>query len=313
MARLIRVPLVASLLLVSKAEEIDDLIGHPGLMRAFVRKGGLVNRFVVAGLDRQFRQKGQVLPAFLPREDAARAAGQQTLFANLDRLAQASAWPRAPVSQMARYVATGREQREAEAALAYAIASPFLGSTAGTTDDTYKPKGRYLWRLHRRIARARKRLSLSGLAYRVLGVDRRSRAAILAAVGNDAYGLHAVEFALANARVILEQMRHIVRDLADGRMLDGRALAWAAVRTAPESVVRQTGATALTLPHVSARVPPHTLVLLSMRRALTGDDASGYEFASTHWSACPARRFVMELFGAVGSAAVELADGKAPA
>jgi hypothetical protein len=307
MARLIHVPYLASLLVVSRAGEIDDLMAHPALARAFSRRGGLLNRLLVAGIDRQFRHEGEVLLAFRTKDDPGRVAGQRELFAHLDRFAEAGAWPPAPVAQMARYVATGKERREAEAALAYAVAWPFLGTgPAAPQDDAYKPQGRHLWRLHRRLARARRMLSLSGLGLRLIRADRRARAAILGLVGQDHYGLHAVDITLANAREIMEAMRSAIDAAPRGAPLTASRLAWAAIRTAPERVVRQTGDAITTLPHVGERVPPHTLVLLNMRGALAGDLASGYEFASRHWSACPARRFVMGLFAAVAAVALEL-------
>lgn len=310
MARLISVPGLASLLIVSRAQEIEDLIDHPALDRAFVGEGRLVNRLLLSGLMRQTRNRGEPLDAFRPRDDAQRRQRQQELFARLDQYAARGAWPSAPVAEMARYVIEGRERRSAEAALAFAVTWPFLGlAPAATNDDAYKPLGRHLWRLHRRTARARRPLSLSGLVYRLLGVDRRARAAILAIVNEDAYGLHSVEITLANAHDILERMRGVMVAGVPGTPLAARELAWAAIRTAPEVVVRQSTDEETTLPHVPWRIPPRTIVLLRMRQSLTADAASGYEFASGHWSACPARRYVMGLFAAVAQTAVDLARG----
>jgi hypothetical protein len=313
MARLIHIPYLASLVLVRNAAEIDDLVGHPALARSFRRGGGLVNRLLVRMIDRQMRYRGDVLPAFLPRDDASRAAGQQRLLERLSRIAVAGDWPHAPVVQMARYVATGRERREAHAALAYAVAAPYLpASPTATRDDAYRPLGRHLWGLYRRLARARRPLSPLGFLIRLVRADRRAREKILDLVGRDAYGLHAVEVTLANGDVILEAMRDIVAELPAGATLTEQNLAWAAIRTAPETIVRQT-ANFATLPHVKRRVPPDTIVLLSMRRALEADAASGYEFASRHWSHCPAASFVRGLFGAVAAATLVQVRGEGQA
>jgi hypothetical protein len=307
MARLIRVPFLASVLVVSNGREIDDLIGHPGLARIAVRKGGLLNRLLVAALERQTRHRGDVLPAFRSRQDFARVAARQQLREHLDAFSDAARWPRAPVVQMARYVLTGDERREAEAALAFAVAWPFLTLGASVPqDDAYKPIGRHLWRLHRRMVRARGPLSPAALIMRLVGADRRARASILRHVSDQPYGLHAVEVTLANAREILEQMRRVAASLPSGAELTTGHLTWAVIRTAPEVVVRQCGGEGLSLPQVGRRLPPHTLVLLRMRGGLALDAASGYEFASGHWSACPARHFVMGLFAAVAAATVEL-------
>lgn len=310
MARLIRVPGLASLLLVSTASEVDELIAHPALDRAFVASGPLVNRMLVRRLDRQIRRDGRVLDAFRPRDDAERKAAQAKLFADLDRIASAGAWPAAPIGELARYVVEGSSRRNARAALAFAVAWPFLGETShATRDDAYRPIGRHLWRLHRLTERARRPLSLSGSIVRLLGLDRRARRQILTRTGGGDYGLHAVEITLANAWDSLERMRR-TRKARAGSTVTSRDLTWAAFRTAPELVLRQSGEGHLTLPHVRDRLPPRTLVLLRMRTALTEDVPSGFEFASSHWSGCPARRYVMQLFAAVAGTATDLARGR---
>ncbi|MDP1907191.1 MAG: hypothetical protein Q8K85_02735, partial [Hyphomicrobium sp.] len=150
-------------------------------------------------------------------------------------------------------------------------------------------------------------LSPWAMLLRLIRADRRARGAILDHVRDDPYGLHAVEITLANGHAILEQMRRVMVERPHGAAFNGRDLAWAAIRTAPQTVVRQSGSAPITLPHVASRVPPRTLVLLRMRRGLASEPASGYEFASRHWSACPARRYVMRLFTAVADTAVDLA------
>jgi hypothetical protein len=310
MARLINVPGLAALLLVSRRAEIESLIDHPLLDRRYVGEGPLVNRWLLSALLRQSRHGSEPLDAFRPRTDAIRAARQAELSGRLDRLAGSEAWPLAPVMEMARYVVEGKGRRRARAALAYATAWPFLAVRAAVDDDSYQPIGHALWRLHRRSVHLRRPLSLTAPVLRLAGGERRTRAAILDRVGGDAYGLHAVEVGLANAAAILERMRAVMQDGAPGTQLLARHLAWAAIRTAPEVVVRQSGPETIALPHVTSRIPPRTVVLLRMRQALrNGDAEAGFEFASGHWSACPARRYVTGLFEAVAETAVDLARG----
>ncbi|MEZ5857365.1 MAG: hypothetical protein R3D67_22520 [Hyphomicrobiaceae bacterium] len=109
MARLISIPMLASVVVVDQANEIDTMIDYPGLARLFARKGRLVNRLIVRRLERQFRRRGMVLPAFLPHQSDIRARGQAELAAKLDRLSADNRFPTVPVEQIARFVATGRE------------------------------------------------------------------------------------------------------------------------------------------------------------------------------------------------------------
>ncbi len=268
MATLINVPGLASLVLVSRRAEIESLIDHPSLDRTFIGEGRLLNRLLVSGLRRQFHHGGAVLDAFRPRDDAERERRQHQLRERLDRSAATADWPATLVTELARYVVEGRDRRSAEAALAYAIAWPFLdGVTEVPQDDAYKPIGRHLWRLHRRTRLMGNPLSPIGAAMRLVRADRRTRAAIVERTGGDAYGLHAIEITLANAADILQRMRAVMRDGPRGTALSSRELAWAAIRTAPEVVVRQSGSDATSLPHVAGRIPPRTIVMLRMRES----------------------------------------------
>ncbi len=306
MARLISIPCIAAIVVVDRASEIEALQAHPGLARLFVRKGRLLNRGIVRMLERQFRRRGMVLPAFLPRQSDIRAKGQADLAQKLDGISEAKHFPAIPIAQMARFVATGSERRDAEAALAYVTAWPYMADgREPPRDDAYKPIGRHLLKLHRRIERARSMLSPFAFMLRLTGSDRRAREQIIGHVGGDLYGLHAIEVTLANGREILRTMRAIVEAAPAGKRPTARDLAWAAIRTAPARIVRQSGPECLTLPHVDGRLPPHTLVVMRMRGALAADTPSGYEFSAAHWSACPARRFVMALFAAVAAAALD--------
>jgi hypothetical protein len=308
MARLIDWPGLTSVVLVSRAHEIEDLIDHPGLDRSFEGGGRVLNRWFVSLLDRQMQHRGRGLDAFRPRDDAERMTRRSDLMARLDRLAESGEFPPAPVNEMGRYVVDGRGRRDAEAALAFVVAWPFLGESV-PDDDAYQKVGRRLWRLHRRISRSRNPLSPVGIMSRLTGLDRRARSSILAATSGEDYGLHAVDVTLSNCRVVLEQMRAIVGERRGSGALSPRELAWAAIRTAPEVVVRQSGDKPISLPHVGRRVPPRTLVVLRMRRGMAGDSPSGYEFASRHWSACPAERYVRGMFSAVAEAAVAFSRG----
>jgi len=309
MARFINLPGLVALLVVSRREEIASLIDHPLLDRRYIGAGPMLNRWLLASVLRETRHQGQPLDAFRPRDDSIRKVRQRELVAKLDGIATSQAWPQMPLMDIARYIVEGKGRREAQAALAYALAWPFLADRADGDDSSYKQIGRDLWRLHRRASFLRRPVSVVAPLQRLFGAHRHNRAKIMQLVGASEYGLHAVEIGLANAAEILERMRNAMKGGAAGTPLLARQLTWAAIGTAPALVVRQSGAEPISLPYVAARVPPHTVVLLRMREAMDGGADSGFEFASSSWSACPARRYVMELFKAVADTAVVLARG----
>jgi hypothetical protein len=297
MARHVRLAGLASLLVVDREREIDDLIDHPALERDFAPSGPLLNRVIVGGARRSISNDGHVLLSFRPREDEERQQSQRRLLEQLDALAAARPWAPEAITAMARYVATGDAHDAALAGLTYVTAYPFFEGGMAASPVPFNPaQCTRMYRLYRRLSKARR--PLAGFLTRLLALDTRARRRLLQMMGGNEYGLHAVGITLDNSLIVLDQLRKLTKQrMADGTR--GRlTLEWASVRTAPALVLRQIKE-AFTLPHTQARVPANTLVLLRMRQSLALDTPSGYEFASTHWSACPARRYLMATFGAV--------------
>ena len=296
MARRVRLFGLASLVVVDAQHEIDELIDHPALDRSFERAGPILNRLLVGRLMHQFLRDGRMLLSMRPRHDPERQQGQAQLFRRLDALAAEKPWAPEAIYAMAHYVATGEQFGHAVSGLTYATAMPFLEPSARGQFDA--ERFRRVFRLTRRIARANAPVSPVGFLIRLTRADRRAKRALLELTGGDDYGLHALAVTIDNGLVILDNLRQ--------RVLEGHAtgdrpapkLAWLSARTAPSVVVRQIKEE-FTLPHVDVRLPAHTLVLFRMRRGLRPDTQGGFEFASSHWSACPARSYVVALFDAV--------------
>lgn len=303
MARRLRLFGLASLVVVDRQDEIDELIDHPALDRSFERAGPLLNRLLVGAITRQFLRDGRMLLSMRPRDDAQRVAGQAELFRRLDGLAAEKAWAPEAIYAMAHYVATGEQFEHATSGLAYATAMPFLEASERRAFEPVR--FREVFKLTRRIAQANSPASPRGWLIRLTRGDRRARRALLELTGGDDYGLHALAVTIDNSLVILENLKNRVRE---GHATGNRPtpkLAWLSARTAPTVVLRQIKQE-FTLPHVEARLPPHTLVLFRMRRGLRPDTQGGFEFAASHWSACPARRYVIAVFEAVCAAATPL-------
>jgi hypothetical protein len=309
MARYIRFPGLASIVVVEKDDEIEALIGRPDLDRTYRPEGPPLNRLLIARLRHALFRDGRALLSFRPGEDAERAAAQKALTKRLDALAQSGPCDHEAVVAMAAYVTTGTGRDAALAALAYATAYPFL-----PPNDAAKPPpfelARFarLFQLYERLQLARS--PWKGLPSRLLGLDRHAAREILQSTGGDDYGLHAVGITLANSVLILEHLRALFA----ARPLDKTEplpFDWRKVRTAPAAVTRQ-NRMPCEIPGIPGKVPGGSLILLKMRQALRPESPAGYEFASKHWSFCPASRYVEAIFASVYNVArnrVQARDG----
>ena len=302
MARLIRIYGLASFVIVDDHDEVDDLLAHQALERRFRAAGPFFNRMIARALLRQFRIDGQLIRSMRERDDPARNQGQGELLAKLDSLAVTRPWAMPAIEALARYVRHGKERDVAMAALAYVLAVPFLLGP----DKPRIPfdEGRFmaLYDRYRWLRRARSPFSPIGFLIRATYSDSRTRRKLLNELSGDDYGLHAIAVTLDNAIEILETMRQQFMRDDDAPEWHPRQLAWLSVRTAPRTVLRQVHED-FTLPHVPDRVPAFSLILLRMRDSLNHDVPAGYEFATGHWSACPARRYLQSLFALVAEGA----------
>jgi hypothetical protein len=296
MARYIRFAGAASIVVVEKGDEIEALIGHPALDRTYSTEGPPLNRLLIARLRHALFRDGRALLSFRPREDEERAAAQKGLAKRLDALAESRPWDHEALAAMAAYVTSGTDREAALAALAYATAYPFL-----TPNDAAKPPSfdldrfRRLFELYERLQLARS--PWKGLPSRLLGLDRHAARQILQTTGGDDYGLHAVGITLANSVLILEHLRALFAarpfDKTEPLPFD-----WSKVLTAPAAVTRQ-NRMPCEIPGIPGQIPGGSLILLKMRQALRPESPAGYEFASKHWSFCPASRYVEAIFANV--------------
>jgi hypothetical protein len=132
-------------------------------------------------------------------------------------------------------------------------------------------------------------------------LDKQASREILEALNGDDYGLHAVGITLANSIPSLDRLRALFSGTTPGKN-GSSPLNWSKVRVAPMAVTRQNTAPC-TMPGIEGRVPANSLFLFKMRQAQRPENTDGFEFASTHWSFCPASRYVEAVFSCVYDAA----------
>ena len=296
MARYLRFAGLASIVIVDSDDEVDALLDHPDLDRTYAVAGPVLNRLMISTLRHALFRDGRALLSFRPREDSERAAAQSALAKRLDVLAQRSPWADEAIAAMAAYVVKGTDREGALAALTYATAYPFLAPDDAEEALPFEPaKFRHLFELYQGLRLARNRVK--GLPHRLLGVDKRAAREILQITGGDDYGLHAVGITLDNSVLILEHFRaafaNRLPDKAEALPFD-----WNKVRTAPAVVTRQ-NSVPCKVPGMPNEVPSNSLFLLKMRQALRPGSLAGFEFAGTHWSYCPAGRYIAAIFARV--------------
>jgi hypothetical protein len=293
MARYLRYAGLASIVVVDDDKEIDALLDRPELDRTYDFVGPLLNRLMISELRRALFRDGRPLLSFAPRGDTDRAAAQEALAKRLDALAEDQPWSGDAIAAMASYIATGTDRDGALAALTYAMAYPFLAP--GEASRPFEAaKFARLFAQFEVLQSARS--SWKGRLFRILGADKRATQEILQTMNGEDYGLHAVGITLANSVPILDHVRALFADPASDRS-DVSTLDWSKVRVAPVAVTRQ-NIFPCPIPGIAGEIPANSLILFKMRDAQRLNNDSGFEFASAHWSFCPARRYVESIFAA---------------
>lgn len=296
MAHYLRYAGLASIVVVDNDEEIDALLDHPDLDRTYVSEGPLLNRLMISRLRHSLFRDGRPLLSFAPRGDGDRAAAQGALAKRLDALAERRPWADDAIAAMADYVVKGTGRDTALAALTYATAYPFLAPDDTSEPVAFKPANfSRLFELYEILQRARS--PWKGLPIRLRGRDRRAAQEILRVTGGDDYGLHAVGVTLANSVLILDQLRALFADHGGDK---NAALpnTWNKIRVAPAAVTRQ-NKVSCKIPGIPGEIPANSLFLMQMRPATQPESPAGFEFATKHWSFCPASRYIEAIFARV--------------
>jgi len=303
MACYVRFGGLASIVVVDNDEEIDALIDRPDLDRTYVAAGPPINRVLVAILRHSLFRDGRALLSFRPRADSQRKTAQAALAQRLDAFAQRGPWAGEAIAAMATYAVRGTDRDAALAALTYATAYPFLAGADADQPIPFEPaRFRHLFELYQDLKFARSRWK--GLPRRLMGNDKRAAGEILKLTGGDDYGLHAVGITLDNSVLILENLRALFprseSDKAGPRPFD-----WSKIRTAPATLTRQ-NRSPCNFAGIPGDVPANALILLNTRQALRPASPAGFEFASKHWSFCPASRYIEAIFARVYDTAEKL-------
>ena len=282
MARTIRIPFLADLILADDPATLRDLVGHRLLDRGYRAAGPLINRIIAARVRRGLRAEGAALPSAGMRNDAERARAQTALAEKL----MPGAWDTDTVAALTLFVRGDRTRPAGELAqeVTGRLFKPDYRADAETWDAALLLE-EYLrsWNPIRRIGWA------------LAGARRRAQQVLSQAAGGDRAAVHATGIAAHNLAISVERLAD---DWADPQLRAGLSPEAAAARAlaAPQAVLRQATDDGSS---IGGALRPGTLVVLQTRRAAAQAMDRDVAFLSTSWSRCPADRLVPALLAEI--------------
>ncbi len=277
MARHIRIPLIADLILTDDPQEIRHLAGHSALDRGFQSRGPLINQLLARRVRSALSLRGKPLPSAMMRKSPERRETS-------DRLAgmfTAGNWNPDTLKQIAAYVRGNRNRPAGE--LAQEVIGRVFDPTFSANEHTWKAAQVIEDHLQsfnpvRRILRS------------FTGALRNAQKTLGDAFDGDLGAVHGTGIAVHNLALSLDRMR---KDWADEtlRSLTPEQAAQRAV-VAPRTVLR---ATAHECDVSAGQLRSGTLVAMNTRTATDKGMHADLAFLQNSWSRCPAQNWVFAL------------------
>lgn len=288
MTLVVDIPLIASFVLVDDAPTIDMLDSHPQADRPKAPAGPLLNRMLIARFTKHTRVKGEMLPAFLPRRDAARESGQAALEARFARARVADLEADPDVARIAGWVADARAAGRIGPAVQAAIGRQF--------DEHYAAQDR-AFSDALVLDRYFRASPVYALICRATGRLGRALRRLANRVADDPAGVHGTGIAVHNAVAAVERMRDAVHDPGVAPRLRDDTVAAICLRP-PRAVIRvATGR--IQLPDRRTPIRPGSVIVMRLGRAAGRSASLDQVFRTNSWAHCPARRLIANLLVAV--------------
>lgn len=289
MARRTAIPLLLDLTRVDAPAEIRMLDAHPSIDRTLDPRGGLINRYRLRRLRNLFHVDHRLMPAFLPRDDPARAPARDALAGRLDEVARTGAWDRDAISRLAAFVrGEGHDQGPA--------AQDLLGRLFR---DDYTADEE-TWAAALLLDDYIRTNPVRGLWLRLSGRVDRARWLLWRSAGQDPITIHATAIAVHNLVAALERMRALHVDRERGSPSEDEVLARCLV--APSGILRQVQAP-LNTPALDRTLPAGALVVYEIGKAVAASGDRSLAFMADGWSRCPAAGLMPQVLLAVWRAA----------
>jgi hypothetical protein len=275
----LRIAGLFDVVLTSDPEQIRWLNQHPDVTRPLDPGASLLHRIVHGRLARDLEFDHSLLPVFVSRTDAERAARQAALTERLD---EAGACPGPQRDEIARHIA-GAASGDLGVAVQEWCGRLFSDDYRATPDS---------YEAGHLIAEWPAAPPWKSIPARLSGRLARAKATLLAAAGGDLHAVHATSIGMEN---IVRTVRELAR-LARLPELDtasaNRALA-RCLRVPPVILRGCQGEVAA--PFLSRPLTPRTLIVFLLARAHARSGDLDIAFLSGSWSGCPARQVVPEM------------------
>ncbi len=288
MARHIRIPLLADLILTDEQEEISQLANHTGLDRGFEPRGPLLNRILAQRVKSTLSLKRAPLPSAMMRDNPRR----QEISEKLSDLFSPGNWDSRTLEQMASYV-RGDLSRPAGELAQQIVGRVFDPGYAANKDtwDAAKTLEAYLQSFN----------PLRRIIWFFSGALRSAQGVLADASGGDSGAVHGTGIAVHNLAHSLDRLREAWADNTLRSRLSPEQAALSAI-VAPRTVMR---AGAGHCDSIGGRVRPVTLVAMNTRAAAGAAMDVDLAFLGSSWSHCPAEQWVMALLAEIWKQAGE--------
>lgn len=294
MARAVRIPGLADLLVVSDPDEIKALAQDDRLDRRFSARGPLLNLILTHRIRSLLEVDGIRLPAVAPRHDPRRAARQRELETALLPQPGGRAWADEDEAALARWVGGAGDKVEI-GPLVQGIIGRLFEPGYPASPESYAAAC-----LLDRAPRARNPLLLAW--WQISGRLMRARRLLARLVNGDPAGVHATGIAMHTLVRAFEAMRQLTAEPGLRSRLSAEAML-ASCLVAPVSVLRQ--ATELAV-RPAGELRPGTLVVLELEAARARHPGPELALMTESWSRCPAHAWVPALLRAVWARAAAL-------
>jgi hypothetical protein len=286
MGRSLRIPGLVDLIRVDTGADIRALADDSRLDRRFESRGPLINRLLINRVRSVMRLDGAPLPSVAPREDRARARGQEALRQRLDPAGGKPLWDDETIGGLAAAVRGNAGAPALGPAAQQAVGRLFAAEYRGSRES---------WEAARVLDTAvHTRNPLQWIHLRMSGQLARARRLLATLVNGDRAGVHATGIAVHNLVRGFERMCELWA--APGWRTRATDDVVAQCLFAPPSVLRQAAVPGVT---VAGEVRAGTLVVLELDAARVHTPGPELEFMVGHWAQCPAAAFVPALLRAV--------------